>query len=513
MDTMATGIRLRDIASCFEGVIPSPLCTCSREGVPNVTYLSIVHRVGEDRVALSVQFFNKTRRNVRENPRAQVLLVAPDTMAQYRLDLEYERTDVDGAVFDYVRARLDAVASQSGMSHVFALRGVDIYRVLDCRPIVAEAPAGHGRGGVDHLSGVAGLTARLSACRDLDQLVDTALDGVGPLCGGTHAFLMLRDEDGRRLFTLASRGFEPSGVGSEILIGQGLIGTAAERRMPVRNTNLARDRIFSRALRDEISRAGDEGRLEREIPLPGLAGAQSQLVVPLVAQDGLVGVLCLQSREPGRFLAADEAAVEIVGLSVVLGGRPVLEDVDLRIERNDYLAILGPNGGGKSTLLKLLAGLFVVLGRHQRAVPDAAHPHQREAEPRIRCDDKAAPRPARLLGLVAHVHAAVVPLHGQPDDLARPFHVLPGQRAEHARQGQARRPGRNVGHRRGRAVCIEHREDALEQLALVHLGGRVMAEPDEPPGAERRKHHHLADGRLARRGLEQHGVHARAGQL
>ncbi len=49
---------------------------------------------------------------------------------------------------------------------------------------------------------------------------------------------------------------------------------------------------------------------------------------------------------------------EIVDVSLHLGGRPVLEQVSLRIEAGDYLAILGPNGGGKTTLLRLLLGLL-----------------------------------------------------------------------------------------------------------------------------------------------------------
>ena len=49
---------------------------------------------------------------------------------------------------------------------------------------------------------------------------------------------------------------------------------------------------------------------------------------------------------------------ELRGVSLALGATPVLEDVSLRIEANDYLAILGPNGGGKTTLLKLLLGLY-----------------------------------------------------------------------------------------------------------------------------------------------------------
>ena len=44
-------------------------------------------------------------------------------------------------------------------------------------------------------------------------------------------------------------------------------------------------------------------------------------------------------------------------MSLRLRGIPVLEDVSLRIESDDYLALLGPNGGGKSTLLRVLLGL------------------------------------------------------------------------------------------------------------------------------------------------------------
>ena len=36
----------------------------------------------------------------------------------------------------------------------------------------------------------------------------------------------------------------------------------------------------------------------------------------------------------------------------------VLEDINLTINNDDFLAIIGPNGGGKSTLLKLILGLL-----------------------------------------------------------------------------------------------------------------------------------------------------------
>ncbi len=51
-------------------------------------------------------------------------------------------------------------------------------------------------------------------------------------------------------------------------------------------------------------------------------------------------------------------AVEIKNMSFAYQNRNVLKDVNLTVPRGDFATIVGPNGGGKTTLLKLLLGLL-----------------------------------------------------------------------------------------------------------------------------------------------------------
>ena len=53
-----------------------------------------------------------------------------------------------------------------------------------------------------------------------------------------------------------------------------------------------------------------------------------------------------------------EYAVDIENASVFRAGELVLEDATLRVERGELLAVIGPNGGGKTTLLRLMLGLI-----------------------------------------------------------------------------------------------------------------------------------------------------------
>ena len=51
-------------------------------------------------------------------------------------------------------------------------------------------------------------------------------------------------------------------------------------------------------------------------------------------------------------------AIEAHGIAVALGGKTILQDVDLALRPGELLGLVGPNGAGKTTLLRAMAGLL-----------------------------------------------------------------------------------------------------------------------------------------------------------
>jgi len=56
------------------------------------------------------------------------------------------------------------------------------------------------------------------------------------------------------------------------------------------------------------------------------------------------------------------SAIELLDVTVVLGGRPVVDGIDASVEEGEWLALIGPNGAGKTTLLRAIARLVPFTG-------------------------------------------------------------------------------------------------------------------------------------------------------
>ena len=135
------------------------------------------------------------------------------------------------------------------------------------------------------------------------------------------------------MFTVASLGYPSSGIGSEILLGEGVIGAAAQERTPIRISDMDADSAVHRPI-------PENGEFINEIPLPGLAESRSQLAVPMVVGEQLIGVLYVESQLDLRFSDDDEDALVSLAVQLAMAIRLTQSIPDLGDESH---ATAGPD--------------------------------------------------------------------------------------------------------------------------------------------------------------------------
>jgi ABC-type branched-subunit amino acid transport system ATPase component/ABC-type branched-subunit amino acid transport system permease subunit len=165
-------------------------------------------------------------------------------------------------------------------------------------------------------------------------------------------------------------------------------------------------------------------RVEAAAPVPAP-------VVPVVR------VTPVRPRPEGSEVALGSPALTSTGVSIDLGGRPILRGIDLDIRHGETIGLIGANGAGKSTLLGVLSG-FLKAGSGSIALFGedvtglAAHQRARLGMGRIFQD-------ARLFGDLTVREAVMVALEARersevlPSLLALP----PSRRAERGKRVQA----------------------------------------------------------------------------
>jgi adenylate cyclase len=321
--------RLSDHWQCFEGVVPTVMATASRDGTPNISYLSHVFYLDEGHVALSNQFMSKTVANVMENPRLQAMVVNAVTGRQIILDLMFDHAETSGALFDTFAARISAVAAHRGMDKIMKLKSADIYRVLDFQvqevedELHASAPEPR-----THLLGEAAkISLELAKLHDLDQAIEMVLDRLVSVLRFNHCMVFLADPNQRVLTTIASRGYDRQGAGAEIVWDQGVIGMAASKATNMRFSAISRHFLYADSVKAVEYLSPD---MTRVVPMPGLENPQSVMAIPMIASGEVRGVIFAESEDRIAFSPFDEQAVELI--AVQLGSIIALAETSRELE-------------------------------------------------------------------------------------------------------------------------------------------------------------------------------------
>ncbi len=305
---------LREVRRLLEGVIPPAMCTVAADGTPHVSYLSHAEYVDDEHVALTYQFFNRTRNNLLATGRAALMIEDPVTGVGVVLHLRHQRTETERPIFERLRAKLAGIAAHTGMEKVFHLRGADICRVESLRKIEPLRPTPAVASRCDLAAGVRRMGEQLAEAADLPALLEAFCQGLARELRIAHAIVWMRDETGQNLYTLASIGYEQAGSGAELPVAEtGLVGIALRENVPIRIGHMSTMVSYGLSWRTKVEQLGLHATLAEAIPLPGLARPRSQLAVPLRARGRGVGVLLVESEHDQFFSYDDEDALSAVG--------------------------------------------------------------------------------------------------------------------------------------------------------------------------------------------------------
>jgi hypothetical protein len=295
--------------------VPATISTLSAEGVPNISYLSHVYLVDSRHVAVSYQFFSKTRKNVLENDKATIEVLDPGSLRPITLKVRYLRSEFEGPVYSAMALRLQVIASHEGMTGVFSLRSADIYEVLS----VCEIEGYSRLPRVDlaqvseecrKLDGLQVITEQMGQATCLERLLEGTLNSLEKFFGYGHMKILLAGEEPGTLVTHVSLGYGNKGAGSEVKFGEGIIGLAAERRRVLQVSGVEAGLRYVQAARGSLIREG--GKAGNRIPLPGLAQPAFQIAIPIVSRGNLLGVFVLESAEKRHWPATEKSLLKTV---------------------------------------------------------------------------------------------------------------------------------------------------------------------------------------------------------
>ncbi|MFN0183689.1 MAG: GAF domain-containing protein [Aquabacterium sp.] len=311
---------LRAVRRLLEGIIPPAMCSVAADGMPHVSYLSHAEFVDDTHVALTYQFFNRTRANILATGRGALMVEDPITGVGVVLQLRHLRTETVGPVFERLRAKLAGIAAHTGMERVFHLRGADIYQVESLRQIDPLRPLPAIVPRCDLAAGVRRLSERLAEAADLRGLLQAFCDGLARELKIAHAIVWMLDEAKANLYTLASTGYAEAGTGAELALADtGLVGVAVRENVPIRVGHMSNMVCYGLSWRVKVEQLGLQGTLVEPIALPGLAQPRSQLAVPLRARGRTVGALLVESEHDQFFSYDDEDALSAVGAQLAQG--------------------------------------------------------------------------------------------------------------------------------------------------------------------------------------------------
>ena len=155
------------------------------------------------------------------------------------------------------------------------------------------------------------ISNQINKSLDLNSIASAMLKSMNEFFGFKHSMILLASPDKNYLNVLETYGYKNKGIGAKVKFGIGVIGIVAEKKRLMRMANLGMQRSYMKAVREQVKKT-NENKLQNEVELPGLKNAESQVAIPMLIDDELVGVFSVESEEMNIFDKSDEILIGIL---------------------------------------------------------------------------------------------------------------------------------------------------------------------------------------------------------
>ncbi|TGK22566.1 adenylate/guanylate cyclase domain-containing protein [Leptospira kmetyi] len=198
---------------------------------------------------------------------------------------------------------------------------------------------------------------------DLDLIFERIMKVMDEVFGFKHAMILMGEENSELLKVVASRGYEQSGIGATVEFGKGVIGVVAKKRKIMRMVGISTQMRYAEQIGQSM------GMEEKKIKLPGLKDAKSQIAIPLLVKEKLLGVFAVESEEINAFKLLDEMILSIVGNQIAVAienaaayhTQQQLSEAYSRFVPKEFLSILSKKSILETQLADQTEGLMTVM--------------------------------------------------------------------------------------------------------------------------------------------------------
>jgi adenylate cyclase len=217
----------------------------------------------------------------------------------------------------------------------------------------------------DEVKIIQSISSEILNSLDLDRIFQKTMELLDDVFGFNHSMILLKVPNEDKVKVSASRGYETLGLGAEVEFGKGVIGVVANKKKILRMVGMPYRMRYVQTVTSESNYTSDSAPIE----LPGLKNVKSQIAIPLLLKDRLIGVYAVESEQVNAFKAIDEVILTVVGNQIASAidnasaykTQQLLTQAYSRFVPKELLALLQKNSILETQLADQTQGLYTIM--------------------------------------------------------------------------------------------------------------------------------------------------------